>query len=505
MVEALSVGRAEATRMALGMSETVNYHPPGVEAAKFHAARGFVRGLMGPVGSGKSSSCCVEVVHHALRQKPYRGTRYARAAVVRNTFPELKSTTIKTWQMWFPDNIAPMKWDSPISSRLVVPNIGDGTGLDLEVLFIALDSPQDTGKLRSLELTIAWINECSEVPKEVFDMLTQRVGRYPPKIWGGPVDAGVILDTNPPDDDHWYYHFAEEATPPGWVFCRQPGALIHVPKVKTLPKLGEPVVENYRPNPAAENVQNIPGGYSYWLNQIPGKTQEWINVFLLGKYGTTSEGKPVYPEYDDSVHVSKTPLHYIPSAPLFMGWDFGLTPACIVGQITPRGQVQILREYIAEDMGIRQFSRVVVKPAVVNTFPLTKIEAYCDPAGQVRSQVDEKTCIQELLEAGLYTEAASTNDFIQRREAVAYFLTLLSEGRPGFLLDPSCKMLRKGFNGKYRYERIKAQGERWKDRPVKDEFSHPHDALQYLCMRIRSAMNPIRHREVKQRSVSGWI
>jgi hypothetical protein len=486
--------------------ETVSYRPPGVEAQRFHNLRGFVRGLMGPVGSGKSSSCCVEIVNHALRQKVHKGRRYSRVGVIRNTFPELKSTTIKTWQMWFPDSIAPIRWDSPITSRMLVPDIGDGTSLDLEVLFIALDSPQDTGKLRSLELTLAWINECSEVPKEVFDMLTQRVGRFPPKAWGGPVDTGVILDTNPPDDDHWYYHFAEEATPPDWHFCRQPGALLYTPKDRqALVRLDNSAdVDDYTPNPLAENVQNIPDGYEYWRKQIAGKNQDWINVFLLGKYGTTAEGKPVYPEFDDAVHVAKQPLTHVPGARLFMGWDFGLTPACIVGQITPRGQLQILREYIAEDMGIRQFARMIVKPALVNTFPLTKMESACDPAGNIRSQVDEKTCVQELLEAGIYTEPAGSNDFIQRRESVAYFLTQLNEGQPGFLLDPSCKQLRKGFNGKYRYERVRAAGERYKDRPVKDDYSHPHDGLQYLCMRIRAAMNPVRHRPVIQRKASGW-
>jgi hypothetical protein len=491
---------------ARGQPERVDYTPPGPEAQKFHLAQGFVRGLMGPVGSGKSSCCCAEIVYHALRQPVYRGVRHSRWAVIRNTFPELKSTTIKTWQMWFPDSIAPMKWDSPITSRMRVPDIGDGTAMDLEVLFIALDSPEDTGKLRSLELTGGWINECSEVPKEVFDMLTQRVGRYPPKAWGGPVDSGVLLDTNPPDDDHWYYHFAEEATPPDWKFFRQPGALIYTPKdQQQLTRLDNAAdKDDYKPNLQAENVQNINNGYEYWYQQIPGKNQDWINVFILGKYGTTADGKPVYPEWDDAAHVAREPLRYISGARLFMGWDFGLTPAAIVGQITPRGQLQILREYVAEDMGIRQFARVIVKPATVNDFPLTRFESACDPAGNVRSQIDEKTCVQELLEAGLYTEPASTNDFIQRREAVAYFLTQLNAGQPGFLLDPSCKTLRKGFNGKYRYERIKTHGERYKDRPLKDEFSHPHDALQYLCMRIRAAMNPIRARPVSLKQASGW-
>lgn len=474
-------------------AETVNYNPPGAQAAKFHEAVAFVRGLMGPVGSGKSSSCCVEIVRHALKQTPYQGVRRARWAVIRNTFPELKSTTIKTWQSWFPDSIAPIRWDSPISSIMRVPDIGDGTGLELEVLFLALDSPQDTGKLRSLELTGGWINECSEVPKEVFDMLTQRVGRYPAKRHGGPVEPCVILDTNPPDDDHWYFKLAEEDTPEGWQFFRQPGALMI--------RDGE-----YVPNPLAENILNIPNGYGYYFNQLGGKTLDWIKVFILGEYGTTMSGKPVYPEYRDSVHCSPTPLSIIPGGTVYLGWDFGLTPACIIGQMNARGQLAVLRELIAEErgMGVRQFAHDVVKPALLREFMGCRVESFCDPAGNQRAQTDEVTCQQELLNAGIYTELAPSNDFVQRREAVAYWLTRMSDGYPAFIIDPSCKVVRKGFNGGYRYERVQVSGEMYKDRPAKDKFSHPHDGLQYLCMGVRGSMNPVVAKTVQRKSKKGW-
>ena len=49
----------------------VNYFPPGAVAADFHNSDAFVRGLLGPVGSGKSSACCVEIVMRALKQKPW--------------------------------------------------------------------------------------------------------------------------------------------------------------------------------------------------------------------------------------------------------------------------------------------------------------------------------------------------------------------------------------------------------------------------------------------------
>jgi len=44
-------------------------------------------------------------------------------------------------------------------------------------------------------------------------------------------------------------------------------------------------------------------------------------------------------------------------------------------------------------------------------------------------------------------------------------------------------MLRKGFNGKYCYERLRVVGQdKYKDVPEKNEFSHVHDAKQYSDM-----------------------
>ena len=478
-------------------TQTIQYRPPGKVAAAFHQSTAFVRGILGPVGSGKSSTCCMEIVKHALKQTPHNGWRKARWAVIRNTYPELKSTTIKTWSQWMNEELAPIKWDAPITCNLKIKDCGDGNGLDLEVIFIALDKATETGKLRSLELTGGWINEASEVPKEVFDMLTQRVGRFPPKTHGGgPVHPCVILDTNPPDDDHWYYKIAEEDRPEGWEFFNQPGGLLR----KTD---GENVW--YEPNPEAENIFNLPGGYEYYLRQVAGKSDDWIKVFLMGQYGTTADGKPVYPEYSDKIHVADEELEPNRFLPVYLGWDFGLTPSCIVGQMSPKGQLLILDEFIAEDMGIRQFASEVVKPALMNKYAGCKFESVGDPAGMNRAQTDERTCFQELLEVGIASEPADTNDFIPRRESVAFFLNRLAGGEPGFLLSPNCRMLRKGFIGGYRYERLKVVGERYRDRPVKDRFSHPHDALQYLALKVRDGnRRNVRARSVGKSSAKAW-
>lgn len=476
--------------------KAVRYTPPGAVAAEFHNSTAFVRGLKGPVGSGKSSTCCMEIMRHSLSQKPYNGVRRARWAVIRGTYPELKSTTIKTWSDWFPTDIAPMKWDAPITSTMKIGDTGDGNALELEVVFIAMETAQDTGKLRSLELTGAWINEASELPKEVFDMVTQRVGRYPSLKQGGPTHPCIIMDTNPPDDDHWYYKLAEEDRPDNWDFYDQPGGLI-----RTYDENGNEV---YKPNPDAENIFNLTDGYAYYQRMIAGKTTDWINVFVLGQYGTTADGKPVYPEYNDKIHTAEDEIAVNKLSPIYLGWDFGLTPACIVGQISPKGQLLILDEFIAEDMGIRQFASEVVRPYLMNKYAGIKFISRGDPSGMNRSQTDERTCYQELLEVGILSEPADTNDFIPRRESVAYFLNKMAGGEPGFVLSPNCKQLRRGFLGGYRFERLKVAGERYRDRPVKDKYSHPHDALQYLCLAAREGGRNVRARPVKRSNTRAW-
>lgn len=443
-------------------------------AVRFHAdSESFVRGLMGPIGSGKSVACCAEIYTRALRQALCNGVRRSRWAIIRNTYPELRTTTIKTWQEWVPPHVCSMTYGAPITGTIRDRRADDNTPVEAEVFFLALDKPKDIKKLLSLELTGAWINEAREVPKAVLDAVTSRVGRYPAARDGGPSWSGVIMDTNPPDVDHWYYRLAEQERPEGWQFYRQPGALLRT-DTGTL-----------EPNPAAENIDNQPLRYEYWRRLSAGKDPEWVKVYVLGEYGFVFDGRSVYDQvYSDSLHVSPTPIGVWRNHPLLLGWDFGLTPACIVGQLTPSGRLNILREYVCERAGIRQFATDVVKPALANEFKGLQIISDGDPAGDQASQVDEQTPINELGRLGIPTDAAVTNNFTSRRDSVLYFLTRLVDGKPAFQLDPSCQVLRKGFAGGYHFSRIQVAGdERFKDEPNKNKYSHPHDALQYLCLR----------------------
>ena len=73
------------------------YKPDGKVLKDFMKDNSFFRGVRGPVGSGKSVACCVELFRRALEQKPNNeGIRKSRWCVIRNTNPQLRTTTIKT-------------------------------------------------------------------------------------------------------------------------------------------------------------------------------------------------------------------------------------------------------------------------------------------------------------------------------------------------------------------------------------------------------------------------
>lgn len=462
--------------------------------ARFHASRAVVRGIRGPIGSGKSVGCVNDVMAKALEQRPGKdGIRRSRWGVVRNTYAELKSTTIKTWLDWY-GAITHMVYDAPIIGKV---RFGD---VELELVFVSLDKPKDIKKLLSLELTGAWLNEARELPRAVLDGALGRTGRYPSKRDGGASWSGVIMDTNPPDDTHWWYALAEEERPLGYEFWSQPGALLKRPD------------GTYVPNPAAENVEHHELGFDYWMRQVPGKRAEWIKVYLLGQYGTVLDGRPVFPEYNDEVHCAEDIIEPLRGIPLLLGWDWGRTPACVIGQLSPKGQLRVLDELVVdatgEGMGVRKFAREVVKPHLAIHYPGMAIAlSLGDPSGVARDGSDQ-SCFDIVGQEGIPTEPAPSNDPVDRQDAVIKMLTANVDGAPAYQLSPKCSYIRRGFLGGYRYARLNVSGdERYREAPEKNRFSHPHDAHQHLCQAARGTnkVEPkARARAVTPRTAAGW-
>jgi len=457
------------------------YHVDGKVAEAFFASAAFVRGLRGPVGSGKSVACCIELLRRATSQakSPIDGKRKTRWAVIRNTQPELRTTTIKTWLDWLPESqYGKLNWSPPFTHRI---RKGD---VDCEVIFLALDKAEDVKKLLSLELTGAFINEAREIPKPVLDAVTMRVGRYPGQRDGGPSWSGVIMDTNAPDEDHWWAIMSGDVMAPDfmgeeeikqlvrphdWEFFSQPGAML-------AEKQGGKVT-GYVMNPARENSQGI--GPEYYQRMIAGKTHGWINVYVCNQYGTLTDGKAVYPSFDKLIHVSPERIRPYPGHDIYVGIDFGLTPAAVFGQKV-RGRWVVLRELVTTDMGMVRFSRLL-RETMADLGGSYSV--WGDPTGDSRVGTDEDTPYRVLKRQGIQIRPTATNDPALRIEAVTSTLERLVERNAGIWIDPNCKTLIAGFEGGYHYKRMAVVGaERFEDRPNKNRFSHVHDAMQYMVL-----------------------
>ena len=80
----------------------IDYYPTKT-GELFHQSDNRIRGIVGPLGSGKSVACCLEILKRAIRQAPGEdGVRRTRVAVIRNTYGQLTDTTQKTFFDWFP-------------------------------------------------------------------------------------------------------------------------------------------------------------------------------------------------------------------------------------------------------------------------------------------------------------------------------------------------------------------------------------------------------------------
>jgi len=456
---------------------------------KFLQDKSFVRGLMGPVGSGKSYACASEIMLKAVRQKPSPkdGIRYSRFVIVRNSYPELRTTTIKTWLELFPEHTwGNMRWSPPITHHIKLPSRDKAHGIDCEVIFLALDQPKDVRKLLSMELTGAWVNEERELPKAVIDGLTHRVGRYPTKGDGGPTWRGVWMDTNPMDDDHWWFTLAEKEKMTGkfaWKFYKQTPAVNQV-SGDDLPE--NPEANGYvfsagrwwKENNKAENTKNLPDGYYEQL--LLGKNLDWIQCYAEGKYTYVQEGKPVIPEYDD--HLMSADLEVDAALPVHIGIDFGLTPAAIFGQKTLQGQWRILHEIVTFDMGLERFGHILQTELNIH-FPKNEILIWGDPAGMQRDAIYETTAFDHLKTLGYNARPTVSNDFKIRREAGASPMGRMIMGKPGILVNKKCLRLRKALSGGYHFKRVQISGEeRYKDTPNKNEHSHIGDAFMYCLL-----------------------
>ena len=402
---------------------------------------------------------CVEVSTHIVYVR-----RNGKAVWCSQTYGQLKDSSIRKTFEWFPEEY--FGHYNRTDKNYIITAFKD---TEIEISFRALDRPEDVKNLLSLELSGAWINECREIPKAILDNLDASVGRFPAEKDGGCTLPQILMDTNSPEEDSWWFKLFEQ----------------DMLKDDRIKEKFEQFIQPGGLHPDAENIPFLPGKRKYYEDLVVGKDLDWIKVYINNEYGFVKEGDCIYEgRWSDSIHVAIEELFPIKGFPIVVGLDIGgLCPAAIIGQVTPRGYLNILDEFVSEEMGIQRFAMNILKPLFATKYRGYKIIMTGDPAGVSRVATDEQTCYEELMKIfpQMEIKPASTNSLPARVGSVEYFLTNnVDLGKSSFQLDKKCKVLRKGFNSGYVKDKL--------GNPKKNRYSHPHDALQYLCLLLREEM-----------------
>jgi hypothetical protein len=358
---------------------TISYTPPPTVAEFIKDHRPgelFYDFIVGPFGSSKTTGLFFKLIYMAKLQAPGPdGIRRSRAVVVRNTGNQLNDTTLSSWFYWFKPGQAGT-WEA--TKKNFTLRFGD---VECEVMFRPLDTPQDIARVLSLEVTFAIIDEFVEIPRQIIDALSARVGRYPSAVEGGATNWGMWGASNPSTEDNWWFDHLHNDK-----IVVQPDCAANDNDERNVRYFLQPpgLLDDGTGNPDAENVENLPGKTDYYVNQAKGKSEAWVNQFLRARWGFSIAGKPVVPTFRSGLHLSKTRLRFNDALLLVGGYDPGLGGAgMILGQEDLDGRLLVFGEIITQGVGVSRFIDEKLNPYLKRYFPMLNPENFIiapDPA-----------------------------------------------------------------------------------------------------------------------------
>jgi hypothetical protein len=156
-----------------------------------------ITGVFGPLGTAKTTMLCQKVWRYA---QAFPGSKIA---IVRDTWPNLRDTTMATFFTWFPPGVMGELHKTEKVFTLRTERAPS------QILFRALDDEKDIRNVLSLELAAAALDEPQGGPntkggsdpgidESLYRSLLGRVGRqagYPLKM--------LFMAGNPPSPSHW--------------------------------------------------------------------------------------------------------------------------------------------------------------------------------------------------------------------------------------------------------------------------------------------------------------
>ena len=443
--------------------------------AEFMKSDAFGRIIAGPVGSGKTTACVIEVLRRSILQSPGKdGKRYTRHAIVRQTLKQLKDTVLKDCRQWL--------------GHLGEWKVSEGTfhlqfdDVVAELIFIPLEDAADQARLLSMQLTTAWLSEAIEMNIDVVGPISGRLGRFPSGVQGTPTWHGMIADTNMPTELTPWHKFMTEPWP-NWQVFVQPSGL--APNAENLNFL----VQNEKTILLPINhPDRLAQGRKYYERfvEMYGEDSDWVKRYVKAQYGDDPSGMAVFKAtWNTDFHtVDDTML--IPGYPIIVGQDFGRNPWSLITQVDHMGRLLVHEEVPGTNVGLEKHVRQALIPRLMSgKYMGYKVMLVGDPSGIAKGSISEESNFDALGRMGLPWMPAPTNDIDPRLRAVEAMLgQQIGGGKPALMISrKGCPMLIRGMAGGYRFTKTKLGGLRVvPEKNDKEGYSHIADCLQYVCL-----------------------
>ncbi len=247
--------------------------------------------LVGGYGSSKSYNTAFKIILKLLEEK-------RTALVVREVFDTLRDSCYSLLE----EIITEMELDDTIQCKTSPMQIRFPNGS--KIIFKGMDKP---AKLKSINnVSIVWIEECSEVKYEGFKELLGRL-RHP------TLKLHMILTTNPVSKSNWCYKY----------FFIDKKKKLFVLNDKDLYKKRIVIKNNtYYHHSLADDNYFLPKSYILQLDDLKTHDKDLWRVARKGQFGTN--GKKVLPQFEKKPHYKVLEMMHNTKKLLYrVGMDFG--------------------------------------------------------------------------------------------------------------------------------------------------------------------------------------
>lgn len=472
----------------------LDWYKPGKSITEFHLSTARTRGLIGARGSGKTTGWTAEALSHALNNpgaKIYvlRKNASDNAATTQDTFEEVLkccgSAYVDTGFSLFkkieggtfyrlPSLDAVTKWNMFLRTK---PNQTqkdrwlqtEGNRWCSFIHFSGVpDETKRAGRFRGYECSMLVFVEADQLLLEDWQMALFCL-RWKNAYGQHIEDTCCVLDTNPPDPDHWIAQLEKDSA-------------------------NDPSVRFWH-IPMDENEHNLPPGYVMDAKRMYANNPGMYERMILGKYAYAYAGKKVFWAFSyDHAYQS---LPWPRGAYMVRGWDFGTTQAVIWAayfEIAGDEYWWDMLEYFTTQSDVERQCREVLR-LTQEAFPFWNdrdvcagVLDFCDPAGA--AQTDKGRSIDTLQSYGVHPGYSTKYRSLPLTLSIYNRLLEAKDaaGKWVYRIDKEgCPMLYLASLGGYRYPERGEVGF-GKDEPGKGpafgNFDHVADASRYAKVNL---------------------